>query len=1430
MVTHSPSSSKSFRAVLAAIAFTVTPLLFGGAALAQQPAIYAPGEPIVTGFSGIIPPNPPPATGDPLDYTFIDLAGNSMVIQQLQPNGPPQGQLIPSPPVFTAKAKDVGQVFGIALDDAPETTGAAAPNIYLSATSAFGLNIVVPDASGNLVRSKVGAPGAQFMAGQWGSAGGATGTSGSIWKVDGTTGEISLFTTIAANSGAGLGDIVFDPASQQFFVSDLDTGLIYRLGADGTILDTFDHGVNGRPNHGLAAVPDDGSEISITDPSFNTEDPKTWGFAQPERKVYGLAVHSGRVYYAVADGPQIWSIGLNPDGSFANDARWELDVTGLPSTNEVTNIVFDPEGRMILAQRGPQVGSYDYTVFAEPKTSSVVRYTREIPDDPSTPSTWVETPDSYAIGFRPEGNNASGGIALGYGYDPDKQTIGGACSAYLWSTGDSLRDNPDLADKLGPPAQVHGLQGNDRTLVRPDNDPPFSSYFTDYDGNTGDDQAPLQGHIGDVEIWQQCEGGGYAFVPPYVPPPNYVPEPPHLILQKFPWRRECYDARDSFQCGFVIRVTNAGRAPYWGPLTIEDWLPSGYPGASFHFDPTPPWMCGPTGPGEAECNLPSTLLYPGESTDLYVKVALPHRGDICRLDNAAQLIWRNGYGNIGTDSAFASILVPGVRCVPPQGNQTNLKLTKRAIDDCSRTAAGWACAYVIDVTNTGPGVYNGLLKVQDVFGTPVTSITGVPTPPWACSAVGSTLTCDQMLSNFLPGQHRLLGVKAIVSPGLVSDRKICEVRDTAKILQAPGGSSLNTNPADDSGSAVSAIPSRDCNNGSTDLSLTKTGVKCAANLVRALGPSGPSFTCEYIVTIKNEGPGAFNAPITFSDNMTGGATISSGPGITCTPAGNCSSIGDVFLPPLGSIAYVIYGHVPADTRLCRLSNTAKITSPPGGSSLNTNPGNDSGSAVLPIPNPNCDNNPQPPHLRIVKTPGDCSQTAGIAATAGISCSFTVTVTNAGPGSASGPIVVKDSPASAGPVNITSSACTPDNGAGTCTFGGTLTSGSSFGFNVKVLTSGRAAYDQQCQVNNTATIITPFGGPSANATDTVTVGLCAPQILTKPICPLSQRAPISDANPTGCCPDGSSWNGRACRGVPGHKPPPTCADQGLRGVYPNCIQPNNPTCADQGLRGIYPNCIKPSNPTCADQGLRGIYPNCVKPNPGPQCGPNSSGTYPDCSCDPGYRHRVRGDSTSACVPVPVNPGPQCPANSSGDYPRCACDTGYHHQSRSLTSACVPNLNVPPVTLQCGANSSGTYPRCVCDPGYHHQSRSLTSACIANLKVPPILLQCGAHSSGSYPDCSCDLGYRHSGRAPSSACVPIRGGRNDNNGNGNNDNGGGPNIQGGPFKGGNVLKLNPDEPVKVCPRGTVGRYPNCRPMLRVNPGLMLNNNGPANEVIR
>src|SRR5262245_9842548 len=389
----------------------------------QGAAILARGDAVVTGFSAIAPSAAPaPKGASPLDQFLIDPEGPSLQVMQLGAAGAaPQGQLIPAPAAFKAKAGDIGQVFAIAFDDA------VTPNIYVAATSAYGLHIVGPDGK----RLRQGKAGAAWMPGQFGAGGGP----GGIYKVDGQTGTVSLFANISGNSGAGLGDIVYDKASRHFYVSDLDTGLVHRITADGAAVDSFDHGVTGRPAKALPAVADDGSKADIKSAAFSVEDPATWGYTANERLVWGLAIRGGRLYYAVAAGPQVWSVGLKADGGFAGDARWELDVAAPPGEQPsvISDMAFDGLGRLYLAQRGPQRGSYDYSVFAEPGQSAVLRYQRD------ATGAWVPAHEEYAVGLPPEHRSAAGGLALGYGHDATGELKSGTCDEMLWATGDGLR-------------------------------------------------------------------------------------------------------------------------------------------------------------------------------------------------------------------------------------------------------------------------------------------------------------------------------------------------------------------------------------------------------------------------------------------------------------------------------------------------------------------------------------------------------------------------------------------------------------------------------------------------------------------------------------------------------------------------------------------------------------------------------------------------------------------------------------------------------------------------------------------------------------------------------------------------------------------------------------------------------------------------------
>jgi len=505
---------------------------FGVASAQDARGILAPGNAAVTGFSGTKAPPAAPNI-DPVDLTEIDLAGPSVRIIDLQTaGGPPQAQLLQAPKPFTATAAQVGQVFAVALDDAP------APNIYVAATSFYGLPIIAPGPGGGLVRVKQGAPGATFMPGLFGPAN-VGGGPGSIWRIDGVSGEVRLFANVSLegtpNPGPALGGLAFDPASHLLFAADRATGMIHAFDLNGQERGRYDHGTQGRVAAGLPPVQyDPARRLDITSASFKTDEPSTWGYAADERRVFGLGVRAGRLYYAVA-GEQVWSVSITADGAFGNDARVDVQVPPWDGESEISKITFDDNGTMLLAERGAPTGAYDFAALAKEAVGRVLRYQPAVPaqvaqppamapaDQPAQPvanqpqdaaSLWQPVPDEYAIGFPADLRNDNGGIAIGYSYTPNGMLDRNTCGGYLWSTGERLRETSDqaLAARLaanGPPI-VNGLQGNALGLVRPANVPPLTTYFVDYDDKF--DDAAARGHMGDIAILRVCGQGGIVSV------------------------------------------------------------------------------------------------------------------------------------------------------------------------------------------------------------------------------------------------------------------------------------------------------------------------------------------------------------------------------------------------------------------------------------------------------------------------------------------------------------------------------------------------------------------------------------------------------------------------------------------------------------------------------------------------------------------------------------------------------------------------------------------------------------------------------------------------------------------------------------------------------------------------------------------------------
>jgi hypothetical protein len=943
--------------------FTLGFVLLQSTALVRAQGVLAPGDAVITGFSGSRATAAPANTNaDPLDTLYIDLEGPSAKIVRIGvPGAPPQGQLIAAPSTLKVLAKEVGQVFPITLDDS------AIPNIYLGQTAAFGLQIVGP---GNN-RLRKGQAGARWMLGQFGAAGGP----GSIYKIDGRTGAVTLFATIPGNGGAGLGDIVFDKASRSFFVSDLDTGLIHRLDASGQLIRTFDHGIAGRLVRGLPPVADNGAQMDITSAQFDAEDPDTWGFTQVERQVWGMTLSQGRLFYAVADGQQVWSVGINPDGSFAGDPRQEIEVNGARSGQVIADIAFDAEGRMYLAQRGAIRGSYDYSVFAEPEQSAVLRYQRD------ASGAWQ--PAEYAIGFPNDYRNGTGGVALGYSYDAGGMARRGACNGMLWSTGERLRNNDALAGKLVDegPLDIHGLQGNDASLVRPQNAPPFASYFVDYDEQQAG-STEKAGHVGDVEIWQPCEGApGFTQLVPGYPPPGTVPpggelppggwEPPpvdtptNLKLEKK--AVSCWSiGNGKHRCGFIITVTNTGPGVYNDTIQVRDTIPSA-PGVTAIFS-SPTFGACPGGPPSYTCtSLAPVHLNPWEQVTIPVRVDVPDqvaKGLDCKVSNHAKILHAPSPSSQNTNPAddddSATAHLPADLC---KKERTNLKITKQPLSCFKGQNPGQiTCGYHVRVWNMGPGVYNDKIEITDTVPPGTTAI--FSGAGWNCPGAGPAYHCTRSPVMLNAPQSVLLVVRVNLTQARAKELG-CRVRNHVKIDYAPSHSDQNSNPADDQASALAVIPPDVCNE-YTNLALYKGGYGGAQS--SDCTPTGGDTWCKrFRIAVSNTGPGTFSGQIKILEMPPAQTKLSfePSPNWNCNiPAKTCQTNGIVVMPSAGPGSMLVVNaqlsgnNDDAKALNCKVDNYARIIDPVG-APKNTQAADDQGFWSENLPARLCEPPPVP---------------------------------------------------------------------------------------------------------------------------------------------------------------------------------------------------------------------------------------------------------------------------------------------------------------------------------------------------------------------------------------------------------------------------------------------------------------------------------------
>jgi hypothetical protein len=635
-------------------------LAFGSAVEAQE-ALRA-GEAYATRFSGTIE--------FPLDdgsiATILDEAGTvGSVIDLRSPGFAADGRHWSNEPQrLPVTAGEVGQVFGIAIDTAEPA------NVYLTATSAFGLH-QFDDESG-------------WLPGQWGEGG-----PGGVYRL---TGALDYAPELIAkiglngreNTGAALGNIVFDATHNQLFVSDLETGMIHRISTDGAMLSHFDHGINGRPNYFDAILATTQSLDPVAfDPASaaqigNCKDaggadapfaatPSCWNFADFRRRVWGMALRPdhdsdrARLYYAVwgtegfgnpawAAGDAhnvIWSIGIDAQGEFdGSDVRLEIVLPALGEDAEtaraVSDIAISQDGVMLIAERGGvrNRGLSAPDPFAVPHSSRVLRYVL------NDAGLW-EPGDRYDIGFNDRKDvgqpfiraNAAGGVDFGFGYDAEGRLDTSKPDAFVWATGDALC-SPDGAcfdpasGARTDTSQVHGLQGVPVEL-RDEVSPAGATDPYPAAGDPYPATALLGSYLIDVDADFDAAKDdstkiGDVEIYDVLSGGGEPREGYDLEIDKRGEARCLVDA----ECTFTITVTNNGPGTYTGPIFIwDDMEPYYTPLVSSAGDE---WICYDTGSG-IFCRHDIVTLSPGESVQLTITVAIPGNYDSDLLINCAEL-------------------------------------------------------------------------------------------------------------------------------------------------------------------------------------------------------------------------------------------------------------------------------------------------------------------------------------------------------------------------------------------------------------------------------------------------------------------------------------------------------------------------------------------------------------------------------------------------------------------------------------------------------------------------------------------------------------------------------------------------------------------------------------------------------------------------
>ncbi len=476
---------------------------------------------------------------------------------------------------------------------------------------------------------------------------------------------------------------------------------------------------------------------------------------------------------------------------------------------------------------------------------------------------------------------------------------------------------------------------------------------------------------------------------------------------------------------YTLTVSNAGPSVA-ANLRVSDPLPSG---TAFVSLTAPGWNCtapAAGGAGDVTCSIPSLAV--GAVSTITVEVTV-----------APTLV---------TGAVLTNAVAVGADTIDPNpDNNRDVETTHVAttgtadlavakVDLADPVQTGQTVTYTVVVTNRGPSGATGVV-LTDTLPASLVLVSATPTQGPGCTGT-TTVACD--LGAIASGSTASVTIVATATaPGVVTN--------TASVT----GNEPDPNP----GNNTATEPTTVADPTAADLSVRKTDTP---------DPVAPGQVITYTLSIANRGPAAA-ASVVVADTLPVGTTFESAvppAGWTC-PA-PVAGVLTCTIPALASgatasiaVAVRVDGGAPSGTTV---SNTVTVTS------------------ATPDPDPT-NNQATEPTLVLAPTDADLvivKTDAPDVAVAGTNVSYTLSVTNRGPATATGVSVTDTLPAGTTFVSG-SGGCSASGGIVTCAVG-TLAPGSSLALGVTIATPPTPGV-----IDNTATVSATEPDPNpGNNTD------------------------------------------------------------------------------------------------------------------------------------------------------------------------------------------------------------------------------------------------------------------------------------------------------------------------------------------------------------